>query len=100
MVGARVSATNRAAYCGDTPATTISTYAFTTNSSGTYSLNTQNNAGYSLVVSYAGHGYSFNASLAPVSVTCATLYIPSGRANVTVTEMQTSCPWMATTSSG
>ena len=91
LSGARVSATNRAAYCDGTPATTIWTFTFTSNATEWYSLNTQNNAGYSLSVSYSGRIYTLDADLRPVSVTCATLYVPSGRINVTIREMQTSC---------
>jgi len=92
IAGAQVTATNRPMYCDpNTPATSQTTLTFTTNNTEWYSLTSQDTAGYSLVVKYSGQSYNFTASLRPVSETCATLYIPSGRTNVTVTAMQTAC---------
>ena len=97
IVGAKVTATSNPAYCSifggaPFPATTSSTLEFTTNGTLWYSLPTDNDGSYSFVVSYSNQNYAFNASLAPVSITCATLYIPSGMTNVTILEFQSSCP--------
>jgi hypothetical protein len=92
VVGAVVKATNQPAYCGSYPATEQATTSFTT-TAGTewYSLDSQNNAGYAFAVTYLGQTYTFQADLRPLSATCATLYVPSGRTNVTITEFQSSC---------
>jgi hypothetical protein len=93
IAGAQVSATNRPAYCdSSSPATSQTTIAFTTNSTEWYSLDTLNNAGYSFVVKYSGQTYTLTVDLRPVSGTCATLFIPSGRTNSTITGFQTTCP--------
>jgi hypothetical protein len=91
IVGAKVTATNQPAFCGVTPATSQATLTFTTNTTMWYSLGSDNNAGYSIVVTYQGQSYSLKAALQPISVTCATLLIPSGETNVTITEVQTVC---------
>ena len=91
VVGARVVATNQPALCGGSPATKQTTLSFTTNSTMWYSLNPENNAGYALSVTYLGKEYSLTASLRPVSVTCASFYLPSGQTNITTTEFQSSC---------
>ena len=97
VVGAQVSAANKPAYCGsnsyttDSPATSQTTITFTTNSTEWYSLNTLNNAGYSFVVKYSGQSYTLTIDLRPVSTTCATLLVPSGHTNSTITELQTAC---------
>jgi len=92
VAGAAVNATNQPAYCNNSPANVQTTTSFTT-TAGTqwYSLDSQNDAGYSFVVTYLGQTYTFQASLRPASLTCATLYVPSGRTNVTITEFQNSC---------
>jgi hypothetical protein len=92
LVGATVAATNEPALCNGVPATSQTTTTFTTSDTGWYSLVSENDGGYSLLVNYSGQSYSFIADLRPVSVTCATLYIPSGMTNVTITEFQTTCP--------
>jgi len=92
IYGAVVNATNKPMYCDGGPATSQTTLVFSTNSTERYSLDSGNNAGYSLVVNYSGQSYSFTADLRPISVTCATLYIPSGNTNVTILAGQTSCP--------
>ena len=89
--GAQVTATNQPALCNGTPATGQTTLRFTTNATQWYQLGSENNAGYSFVVVYLGQSYSFGASLAPISVTCATLYVPSGKTNVTMAAFRTSC---------
>ncbi len=93
VLGASVNATSLAAYCNNVPATTPNTRSFTTYP-GTewYSLGAENIAGYSIVVTYAGQTYSLSAHTAPISVTCATLFVPSGNTNVTIGEYQSSCP--------
>jgi len=94
--GAQVTATNQPAYCGNalgsSPATGQTSLAFTTNDTEWYSLPSGNDAGYSFVVRYSGQSYSFTADLRPLSVTCATLLVPSGKTSVTITEFQTTCP--------
>jgi len=93
IAGAQVMATNQPAYCDpNTPATGQTTLTFMTNNTEWYSLDSQDNAGYSVVVKYSGQNYNLTAKLRPISETCATLYIPSGRTNVTITALQTSCP--------
>jgi len=64
---------------------------FTTSGSEWYPLSSDSNAAYSIAAFYAGHSYNFTADLRPVSMTCATLYIPSGQTNVTITEFGMSC---------
>lgn len=91
VVGARVYATNQPALCNDAPATSKSTIAFTTSNAQWYSLPSDNNAAYSFIVSYSGQNYTLNANLRPVSMTCATLFIPSGHTNVTITEYASKC---------
>jgi hypothetical protein len=99
VAGALVKATDEPAYCGSTPANGQVTASFTT-TSGTqwYSLSSENNAGYSFVVTYLGQTYTFTASLRPLSATCATLYVPSGRTSVSILGLQSSCTSATTTS--
>ena len=85
--GALVKATNNPAYCGSETTTSFTTTAGTQ----WYPLNSENSGGYSFVVTYLGQTYTFTASLRPLSTTCATLYVPSGRTNVTIAEFQTTC---------
>lgn len=94
IVAAQVDATNQPAYCGSSPpiqATSQTTATFQTTTNEWYSLPSDNNAGYSLIVTYSGQTYNLTATLRPVTITCATLYIPSGHSNVTMTEFRTSC---------
>jgi hypothetical protein len=91
VVGANVSATNTPASCDNTPATKQITMKFTTNGTVWYSLPTDNDASYSFVVSYSNQNYNFNATLAPVSLICATLYLPSGKTNITNNGFQSTC---------
>jgi hypothetical protein len=86
IAGAHVAATDEPA-CPPSP----TTLTFITNNTEWYSLNSQNNLGYSLVVTYAGQTYDFHASLRPLFMTCVSLYVPSGNTNVTMT-FQASCP--------
>ena len=100
IAGAVVNATNKPAFCNYSPATTQTTKTFTTNGhTNWYSLNSDNNLGYSFVVTYMDHTYQFTANLAPVSITCATLYVPSGHTDIQIGEFQTSCPLPTTSSS-
>src|SRR5271169_473670 len=93
VAGARVEATTRPASVNGYPCSNPSTVNFTTSSiTGWRSLPTQNEGGYMLVVSYSGQTYNFTAGLAPLAVTCASLFIPSGKTNVTITGFQTACP--------
>lgn len=91
VVGATVFATNTPASCNNTPATTQTTMKFTTNGTIWYSLPTVNDGGYSFGVGYSNQYYNFSAPILPVSVTCATLYLPSGKTNITINTGQTSC---------
>ena len=92
LSGVAVSATNQPANCGDKPATSVTTVSFTTGTAEWYSLDGTNDGGYSLSLSYSGRTYTLDAALRPVSVTCATVYLPSDRSNVTMYEFQSSCP--------
>ena len=66
--------------------------SFTTNGTTSwYSLDSTNDGSYSVVVAYSGHLYNLSAQMHPVSVTCAALFITSGRTNVTSTEFRTTC---------
>jgi len=97
VVGAQVSATNKPDYCGsnqyttNSPANIQTTITFTTNSTEWYSLDTFNNAGYSFTVRYSGQSYTLTIELRPISATCATLLVPSGVTNSTITGLQTTC---------
>jgi hypothetical protein len=90
--GAEVTATNKPALCnGQQQATPIVVQSFATNSTEWVSLPSDNNAGYSLSVNYAGQVHNFTSDLRPASLTCATLLLPSGLTNVTITEFGMSC---------
>jgi len=99
VVGANVTATNTPALCNGAPATNQTTTKFTTNDTMWYPLPTDNAASYFIVVSFSNQTYRFNANLRPVSLTCATLYVPSGKTNITINEFQSSCPIAATLNS-
>jgi hypothetical protein len=71
---------------------TATTQTFTTNGTQWTSLDTTNGGTYSFTVQYSGHAYTFTADLRPVSLTCTTLYVPSGRTNGTITTFGMSCP--------
>ena len=94
VAGAQVTATHKEAddYCNGVLYTGISaTTSFTTNGTTWYALDATNAGTYSFGVTYSGHTYGLSAQMEPVSVTCATLYVPSGRTNVTSTEFKTTC---------
>jgi hypothetical protein len=91
VVGAQVMATNNPIFCGDSPARTQVTLAFTTNGTEWYSLSGEDNLGYSIVITYSGQTYTFTERLQPVSVTCTTYFIPSGITNVTTSGPLSTC---------
>jgi hypothetical protein len=91
VVGAKVYATNHPDLCNGAPATSQTTITFATTSTNWYSLPSDNIGSYSFIVSYSDHNYTFSAMLAPVSMTCARLFIPSGHTNVTITEFSSAC---------
>ena len=64
---------------------------FTTNATEWYPLPNNPTASFSIAAIYQGHAYNFTADLRPVSLTCATLYVPSGQTNVTITEFGMTC---------
>jgi hypothetical protein len=105
VAGAQVATTNQPAYCGNgitsSPTNNQMTVTFTTSSSTEwYSLDSENNTGYSFVITYLGQTYTFTANLRPLSLTCATLFVPSGRTSVSIEEFQTNCnPTTTTTTS-
>jgi len=84
VAGAAVNATSLADYCNNIPATVPSTSRFTTSSSTEwYSLPYENIGGYSISVAYSGQIYTLSANTAPLSITCASISLPSGNVNVT-----------------
>jgi hypothetical protein len=103
IAGAQVTATSQAltfACNGSVQAMSQTRQTFTTNNTEWYSLNNQNNGSYSIAVEYSGQSYNFAAYLKPLSVVCASLYIPSGTTNITAFEFQSTCPAsIATTTS-
>jgi hypothetical protein len=95
IAGVYVVALNKSFSCGGgaapSPATPQTVTIFTTNETEWYPLSSESNAAYLIAAFYAGHSYNFTASLRPVSFTCATLLIPSGQTNVTITTFGMSC---------
>jgi hypothetical protein len=94
VVGAVVTVVHNPAGCilnGVEYTNTATTQTFTTNGSEWTPLDVTNGGTYSFTVQYSGQTYSFTATLRPVSVTCATLYVPSGRTNSTITEFKSTC---------
>ena len=85
FVGANVTATNKPLFCGNGyPLDNNVTIIFTTGTTEWYSLYGQGpDASFSVAVQDAGQNYTFTAVLHPEAATCATLYLPSGRTNVT-----------------
>jgi hypothetical protein len=90
--GADVTAMNQPLFCGGFPETSQSAVTFTTNGTNWYPFSGELNGGYSFSVKYSGQFYFFAAVLRPISITCAILFVPSGRTNVTITSGRTSCP--------
>ncbi|MHB8566955.1 MAG: hypothetical protein ACYC7D_12290 [Nitrososphaerales archaeon] len=99
VIGAIVHATNKPALCNGSLATAQISINLTTNGTEWYSLLSDNNGGYSFLVTYSGKDYTFDANLQPVSMTCATLFVPSGHTNVTITEFGSSCETQTTSTS-
>jgi len=91
VVGAQVVARNNPAYCNGQPAISATTYSFTTNGTEWTELQSENNGGYSITVLFSGRNYNLTAGLRPVSITCATIYVPSGATNVTITTFGEAC---------
>ena len=89
--GAQVAAVSEPAYCDGQQAAPQTTVTFTTNGSEWVGLPSQNDAGYNISVVYSGQTSNFTADLRPVSLTCATVYLPSGRTNMTITEFGETC---------
>jgi len=89
--GVVVTAVNSPATCNGSPATTKTVDMFTTNGTEWLSLPSDNNYQYYFIANYQGHTFTFTATLEPVSLTCATLYVPSGRTNTTITEFGNGC---------
>jgi len=86
VTGAVVTAEHHQAACvlnGVEYTNTATTQTFTTNGSEWIFLDPTNDGSYSFIVQYSGHSYAFTAGLGPLTTTCATLYVPSGRTNVT-----------------
>jgi hypothetical protein len=106
IAGAMVTATSETttvSCSGLADGTSQIALSFITNGTEWYQLPTSNMdpyIGYSIAVAYAGQTDNFNASLSfPPSVTCATLYLPSGTTNVTMTSetFPSGCPSSITT---
>ena len=97
IAGVYVVAVNRPFYCSGYstfapfPAGPQTVTIFTTSATEWYPLSSDSNAAYSIAAFYEGHSYNFTADLRPVSLTCATLYIPSGETNVTITTFGENC---------
>ena len=96
VVGAQVYATHREAddYCNGVlnPGLLIRTSFITNATTNWESLDSTNGGTYTFMIVYSNQKYSFSAQLQPISMTCATSFVPSGRLNVTVTEFKTTCP--------
>ena len=85
--GAQVTVTHNPGGC-----TPQSVQTFTTNSSTEwYPLDSSNGGNNSILVLYSGRSYNLAAQLRPVSMTCATIFIPSDKTNITISEFQTTC---------
>jgi hypothetical protein len=93
--GAQVTAVHKEAndYCNGVlyAGSTTTTSFVTGGTTAWYSLDSTNAGTYSFTIEVAGHLYSLSASLAPVSVTCSTLYVPLGRTNTTISELKSAC---------
>ena len=86
-----VTAVNTPFQCDGSPATSKTVDMFTTNGTEWRPLPSDNNYQYFIIANYQGHTFTFTATLEPVSETCATLYVPSGRTNTTITEFGNGC---------
>ena len=92
VLGAHVTATNTPFDCDGQPATSSGSVSFVTNDTEWYALPSENNYEYTFAVSTSGHAHTFDARLGPVSMTCATIMLPSGVTNVTVNGFGNACP--------
>jgi RNase P/RNase MRP subunit p29 len=99
VAGAHVVATSRvvtpsACYGSYRTTTTQETTTLVTNHTEWYPLDTSFRSSYSIAVTYSGHTYSLSAGFgSPETMTCESLYVPSGRTTSTVTrEFVTDCP--------
>jgi hypothetical protein len=92
VTGTEVRATSTPATCNNFfPATSQTTITFSTNGQVWYSFPTDNYTSYSFTIIYLSQNYDFKADLAPASITCATLYVPSGKTNITTNGYGSSC---------
>ena len=94
IMGARVVATYQVIQipCIGSPSTiTQIASAFTTSNTEWYAFDSQNGGPYSIVVSYSGHRYGLTMQGQPESAVCESLYVPSGRTNVTVVGYVSTC---------
>jgi hypothetical protein len=94
IVGARVEATYqviRTPCIGSPPTITEIALAFTTSNTEWYAFDSQYSGPYSIAVSYSGHGYSLTMQGRAESAVCESLYVPSGRTNVTVVGYVSTC---------
>lgn len=91
--GANVTATNRPVICNGTlPLADNVTVLFTTGATEWYLLSSDGvDAAWSVTVKYDGQAYSLTENMNIISATCATLFLPSGRTNVTVYGYQSTC---------
>lgn len=93
VVGAMVNATTHPDSVNGQPCGQPQSQYFTTSGGREwYSLGTYNIGGYSILVKYSGQSYTLTAGLSPLSTTCASLYLPSGRTNVTIAYLSSTCP--------
>ncbi len=97
IAGAQVEATNTALLCDGAPADSQKTTSFVTNGTEWNYLDIGEDASYSFLITYSGHSYNFSTGLGVEAFTCATLFLPSGRTNVTFAEFQNGCPSATTT---
>lgn len=85
VAGVYVVAATTVYYCSNGSSTGSQTVGiFTTNGTEWYQLPTVNDFSYSITAFYSGHLYNFTAETQVMSTACATLYIPSGQTNVTL----------------
>jgi len=84
IYGANVtSAYNFHSSCNNESELGQTTQSFITNGTEWYNLYGLNDGNYSFIIEYSGHTYNFVAQLRPSVYTCAILFLPSGRSNVT-----------------
>ena len=83
VVGAKVNATNVPSMCDHRSLDNNFTVLFTTGDSRSYLIGGGSDSSFSIAVHYTGHTYDFLVQLAIEAATCATLYLPSGRTNIT-----------------